>query len=65
VISTPDGTFSTCYDYTEGHGDEEVLNTSNRNVDRRFEPKKGIYHINLWSYYQPAKQYQVIFSEGD
>ena len=70
MIASSDGKFSTCYDYSYDtrpgeHGNEETLHTSDRNVNRRFEPKAGTYYIDLRSYHQPAKQYEVIISEDD
>ncbi len=65
IVKSSNGSMSTCYDYSADHGSEEVLNTDDRNVAHRFEPKKGKYYVDLWSYYQPAKQFQIIISEEE
>jgi hypothetical protein len=72
LIRSLEGNVLTCYDYSfeydaQGrykHGNEEVLNTSRMNVINRFEPKRGEYWLEIWNYYQPAKQYEITITEG-
>lgn len=70
IIKSESGKILICDDTEWDHGPIETLNTKDRVINNGgtfypgFVAKKGTYYLEIWSYYQPMSEYEIVITEN-